>query len=154
MGVLLSSQRSSQLSSSLLRQRGMSYWGWLLVVAVFGFALTCVSKMGPAYIDARYVEQGLKALSKLDNIRDMTQSEIKRELDRFFTINNVRGEPTKAVKIIRGADSMLVSIDYELRQPLFYNVDVVMKFNRQLNTAKADECCEPLVDLEQFRKRD
>ena len=143
-----------QFNSSLQQQRGLSYWGLLLIIAVFGFVLTCVSKMGPAYIDAYYVDEGLRKLAENQNIRDMTRGEIKRELDRFFLINNVRGEPTKAVQVIRGADSMLVSVDYELRQPLLSNVDVVMRFNKQLNTAKAEQCCEPLVDLEQFRKRD
>ncbi|WP_346836835.1 DUF4845 domain-containing protein [Microbulbifer sp. SAOS-129_SWC] len=143
-----------QMTASLRRQRGMSYWGWLVVVAVCGFILTCVSKMGPGYIDSYYVGEGLKQLAQEPNLRDMSRSDIKRELDKYFMLNNVRGQPTKSVKILRGADSMLVSIDYELRQPLFYNVDVVMKFNKQLNTAKVDQCCEPLVDLEQFRKRD
>ncbi|MBB5209993.1 DUF4845 domain-containing protein [Microbulbifer hydrolyticus] len=146
-------QQHSQLRS-LAAQRGMSYWGWLFVIAVFGFGLTVVSKMGPAYIDAHFVEEGLLTLSKQGGVRDMSNTEIKRELDRFFTINNVRGEPVQSVKIIRGADSTLVSINYELRQPLFHNVDVVMKFDKQLNTAKPELCCEPLVDLEQFRKRD
>ncbi|MGL6161297.1 DUF4845 domain-containing protein [Microbulbifer sp.] len=140
--------------SSLRNQRGMSYWGWLLVVVVFGFILTCVSKMGPAYIDAYYVDEGLRKLAENAELRDMSRGDIKKELDRFFRINNVRGKPTKAVKIVRGADSMLVSVDYELRQPLIYNVDVVMKFDKQLNTAKPELCCKPLVDLEQFSKRD
>ena len=139
---------------SLAAQKGMSYWGWLFIIAVFGFCLTVVSKMGPAYIDAHYVEEGLVSLAEKDNIREMSNTEIKRELDRFFTINNVRGQPIQAVKIIRGADSTLVSINYELRQPLFQNVDVVMKFDKQLNTAKPELCCEPLVDLEQFRRDD
>lgn len=143
-----------QIHSSLRRQRGMSYWGWLGIVAIFGFILTCVSKMGPAYIDAYYVDEGLRKLSENPGLRDMSRGEIKKELDRFFLINNVRGQPTESVQILRGADSMLVSVDYELRQPLFYNVDVVMKFNKQLDTAKAELCCEPLVDLEQYRKRD
>jgi len=143
-----------QIHSSLRRQRGMSYWGWIFAVAVFGFALMVVSTMGSAYIDAYYVGQGLKKLAKKPDLRDMSRGEIKKELDKFFLINSVRGEPTKAVQVIRGADSMLVSVDYELRQPLFANVDVVMKFNKQLNTAKPELCCEPLVDLEQFRKRD
>lgn len=143
-----------QFNVSLLRQRGMSYWGWMLIVAVFGFILTCVSKMGPAYIDAYYVDEGLRNLAGNPNLRDMSRGDIKKELDRFFLINNVRGEPTKAVQVIRGADSVLVSVDYELRQPLIHNIDVVMKFDKQLNTAKPELCCEPLVDLEQFRKRD
>ncbi|WP_299586549.1 DUF4845 domain-containing protein [uncultured Microbulbifer sp.] len=139
---------------SLGHQRGMSYWGWLLVIAVLGFALTCVSKMAPAYVDARYVSEALKTLGDNPELESMSTGQIKKELGRFFLINNVRGEPTKSLQVVRGAKSTVVSINYELRQPLIYNVDVVMKFNKQLDTAKPELCCDPLVDLEQFRKRD
>ncbi len=144
----------SVLQFSFRRQRGMSYWGWLLLVAVLGFALTCASRMAPAYLDARYVTEALKVLAENPDLETMSAGQIKKELGRFFQINNVRGEPTKALQVIRGAKSTLVSIDYELRQPLIYNVDVVMKFNKQLNTARPELCCDALVDLEQFRKRD
>ncbi|WP_444884222.1 DUF4845 domain-containing protein [Microbulbifer sp. PSTR4-B] len=145
---------SSVIRVSLKRQRGMSYWGWLLVIAVLGFALTCVSKMAPAYVDARYVSEALRTLGENPELENMSTGQIKKELGRFFLINNVRGEPTKALQVVRGAKSTVVSINYELRQPLIYNVDVVMKFNKQLNTAKPELCCDPSIDLEQFRKRD
>ncbi|WP_413662744.1 DUF4845 domain-containing protein [Microbulbifer sp. ANSA003] len=144
----------SKLNLSLQQQRGMSYWGWLLIIAMLGFALTCVSKMAPAYVDARYVNEGLKTLGQNPNLEDMTTGQIKKELNRFFLVNNVRGEPTKSVQVVRGAKGSVVSINYELRQPLIYNVDVVMKFNKQLDTAKPELCCDALIDLEQFRKRD
>ncbi|WP_444917775.1 DUF4845 domain-containing protein [Microbulbifer sp. JMSA003] len=144
----------SKLNLSLQQQRGMSYWGWILVIALAGFTLTCVSKMAPAYVDARYVNEGLKTLGQNPNLEDMTTGQIKKELGRFFLINNVRGEPTKSVQVVRGAKGSVVSINYELRQPLIYNVDVVMKFNKQLDTAKPELCCDALIDLEQFRKRD
>ncbi|WP_444907698.1 DUF4845 domain-containing protein [Microbulbifer sp. SSSA008] len=144
----------SKLNLSLQQQRGMSYWGWLLIIAMLGFALTCVSKMAPAYLDARYVNEGLKTLGQNPNLEEMTTGQIKKELNRFFLVNNVRGEPTKSVQVVRGAKGSVVSINYELRQPLIYNVDVVMKFNKQLDTAKPELCCDALIDLEQFRKRD
>ncbi|WP_444925496.1 DUF4845 domain-containing protein [Microbulbifer sp. TRSA002] len=145
---------NNQYDSSLHQQRGMSYWGLLLVIAMGGFVLTCISKMAPAYMDARYVSEGLKSLGDNPNLETMTAGQIKKELDRFFIVNNVRGEPTKSVKVVRGTKGSVVSINYELRQPLIYNVDVVMKFNKQLDTAKPELCCDPLIDLEQFRKRD
>lgn len=144
----------SKLNLSLQQQRGMGYWGWLLIIALLGFALTCVSKMAPAYVDARYVNEGLKSLGQNPNLENMTTGQIKKELNRFFQVNNVRGEPTKSVQVVRGAKGSVVSINYELRQPLIYNVDVVMKFNKQLDTAKPELCCDALIDLEQFRKRD
>lgn len=135
------------LGTGLRHQRGASYWYWLFTFSVFGFALTAAVKLGPLYVDAYYVEKGLQKLAALDNIHELSNSQIHTNLQRFFTLNNVRGQPTQAIKIIRRSHSMLVSIAYEVRQPLFNNVDVVIQFNKQLNTAKADQCCEPLTHL-------
>ncbi len=143
-----------QMTSSLRGQRGMSYWSLIFYICGFALIILFASKLAPAYVDAMAVESGLKDLAEKDNLRDMSRSEIIRDLQKYFMLNNVRGQPTKSVQVIRGADGMLVSINYELREPLIQNIDVVMKFNKQLNTAKPELCCEPLVDLEQFRKRD
>ncbi|WP_285764216.1 DUF4845 domain-containing protein [Biformimicrobium ophioploci] len=134
-------------------QKGMSYWGLLGILAVGGLALTCVSKMGPAYIDAYYVEEGLRHVAKNDNVDSMKRGEILRELDRYFTINNVRGEPTKAVRVVSSTEGTIVSIDYELRVPLISNVDVVMKFDKQLNTNQPELCCDALVDLTEIENQ-
>ncbi|WP_226876886.1 DUF4845 domain-containing protein [Microbulbifer hainanensis] len=142
------------MTSSLRGQRGMSYWSLIFYICGFALIILFASKLAPAYVDAMAVESGLKDLAEKDNLRDMSRSEIIRDLQKYFMLNNVRGQPTKSVQVIRGADGMLVSINYELREPLIQNIDVVMKFNKQLNTAKPELCCEPLVDLEQFRKRD
>ena len=142
-----------QINSSLQQQRGLSYWGLIFYISCFALVILFASKLAPAYLDAYTVENGLKDLSKKQNLREMTRAEITRDLQNYFMLNGVRGEPTQAVKILRGADGMLVSIDYELRQPLMHNLDIVMKFNKQLDTRKADLCCEPLVDLEEFRKK-
>ncbi len=145
---------SGQLQTSLRRQRGMSFWTLILYVCGFALIILFSAKLAPAYVDAMHVENGLKGLAEKENLRDMSRGEIVRDLQTYFTLNNVRGEPAKSVKVIRGADGVLVSIDYELREPLLHNIDVVMKFNKQLNTAKPELCCEPLVELEQYRKRD
>ncbi|SHE82421.1 protein of unknown function [Microbulbifer donghaiensis] len=145
---------SGNIRSSLRGQRGMSYWSLIFYISGFALIILFASKLAPGYVDAMHVENGLKDLAEKGNIRDMNRGEIVRDLQTYFMLNNVRGEPTKSVQVIRGAEGMLVSIDYELRQPLIHNIDVVMKFNKQLNTAKPELCCEPLVDLEQYRKRD
>ena len=145
---------SGYIRSSLRSQRGMSYWTLIFYICGFAMVILFASKLAPAYVDAMAVENGLKDLAEKENLRDMSRGEIVRDLQTYFMLNNVRGQPTESVQVIRGADGILVSIDYELREPLIQNIDVVMKFNKQLNTAKPELCCEPLVDLEQFRKRD
>ncbi|MCW8196461.1 DUF4845 domain-containing protein [Proteobacteria bacterium 005FR1] len=129
-------------------QRGLSSLGWLLVLLIAGFFMTLAFRMVPAYADNVYVTDALKSLREFESTErgygGMTDSAIRSHLGKYFSINNVRGDATKNIKIERLSDKVLVNMDYEVRVPLFYNVDVVMKFRNQFDSLRPAECCKPL----------
>ena len=67
-------------------------------------------------------------------------------MTKFYTINNVRSEGASNIKIERTPKKTQVNIDYEVRVPLVYNIDVVMSFNNQLDSSRPDDCCTPKSD--------
>lgn len=129
-------------------QRGLSSLGWLLVLLIAGFSLTLAFKMVPAYADNIYIQDALKSLTEFENTErgyaGMSDSAIRDHLGNYFMINNVRSAAAKSLKIDRKSDKVLVNMDYEVRVPLFYNVDVVMKFRNQFDSNRPAECCKPL----------
>ncbi|MEX1033329.1 MAG: DUF4845 domain-containing protein [Cellvibrionaceae bacterium] len=128
-------------------QQGLSSIGWLLVILVAGFFLTCAFKLVPAYADNMYIKDGLKSLSEFENTdrgyAGMSNSDIRSHLSNYFYINNVRSEATKSIDIERKRDKVLVNINYETRVPLFYNIEVVMTFNNQFDSNRPAACCKP-----------
>lgn len=132
---------------SLKKQRGLSSLGWLMVLIIVGFILTCAFKMGPAYADNLWIRDALRSLTELqtgDKSWDqITNSEIRSHLSRYFTVNNIRGDAAKQIEIDRRREKVLVNINYEVRTPLFYNVSVVMSFDNQFDSSRPDECCTP-----------
>jgi len=128
-------------------QRGLSSIGWLMVILLAGFFLTLAFKMVPAYVDNIYVTDALKSLRELgagqQGYAGVTDSEVRRHLSGYFNINNVRADAVKSLKVERKSDRILVNMNYEVREPLFYNVDVVMRFTNQFDSTRPDECCKP-----------
>lgn len=125
-------------------QQGMSATGWLLVLLVLGFTLMCLFRMVPAYVDNRYIQQGLMSLAdEGQRIEDMSADEIRRRIGRFFLMNNVRSQSEKSVEVERRQDKTLVSMNYEVRVPIIYNIDVVMTFNNEWDSSRPHECCTP-----------
>ncbi len=126
------------------KQYGMSMTGWLFVILVLGITFTIIVKLAPLYAENRYVVEALKSLSETPNgFESMSNGEIKQKLYSFYTINGVRSEGSKNIEIDRQPNKVLVSINYEVRVPMFYNVDAVVSFNNVLDSKFPGECCTP-----------
>jgi len=126
-------------------QRGLGMLQWALVIAVAGFFLLFAFKVVPLYAENRYVESALRSLETGgEKVEQMTDAEIKKKLGNFYMINNVRSEgPTKNIKIDRRSEDLLITIDYETRVPLFYNIDLVLSFQNHLDSSRPGQCCKP-----------
>lgn len=127
------------------RQRGMGMLQWALVLAIAGFFLLFAFKVVPLYAENRYVESALRSLENGgEKLEQMTDAEITKKLNNFYMINNVRSEgPTKNIKIERESEKAVVTVDYETRVPLFYNIDLVLDFQNHLDSTRPGQCCKP-----------
>ncbi|MFT6386641.1 MAG: hypothetical protein ACJAUP_000009 [Cellvibrionaceae bacterium] len=127
--------------NSIKKQKGLSGIGWLFVISVLGFSLLLVSKLGPHYLDNRFVVSTLQTLADDPEFPRMAPSEIRSKLYKIFTLNNIRGTAVGALEVVKNSKSTLVTINYEERISLMHNIDVVLTFNSLLDSARPGECC-------------
>ena len=137
------------MMQEIKNQKGLGAYGWLFAIALGSFALMCGFKLIPLYMDNMIIVGSLKSLGDKPGLREMSRSDIRKQLNREFDLNGVRGEPVKSVKIDRIKDRLVVNMDYEVRVPLGANIDLVVWFKNQLDTANPAECCAELVPDEQ-----
>ncbi|WNO08014.1 DUF4845 domain-containing protein [Teredinibacter sp. KSP-S5-2] len=131
-------------------QYGLSSLGWLVVLSLVGFFLLCTFRLGPAYIDDRMIKGVIVSVAEANpDLHSMSKMEIKSAIQKFLTINSVRGEASKNIKIVKRADRTLINNRYEVRVHLFANIDVVMNFEHQLDSSNVAACCEYLIPDEE-----
>ena len=130
---------------SIKHQRGLGMLQWALVIAIAGFFMLFAFKVIPLYAENRFVKSALRSLvTGGEKLEQMTDAEIKSKLGKFYTINNVRSEgPTKNIKVVRESEKALVTVDYETRVPLFWNIDLVVSFQNHLDSTRPGQCCTP-----------
>lgn len=135
---------------SIKHQRGLGMLQWALVIAIAGFFILFAFKVIPLYAENRYVESALRSLENGgEKLEQMTDAEISKKLNNFYMINNVRSEgPTKNIKVVRESEKALVTVDYETRVPLFYNIDLVLSFQNHLDSTRPGQCCKPAATLQ------
>ncbi len=134
--------------NSLQKQRGVGLINLVLVLLVCAFCGTFAFKVVPMYADNRYIIAGLKSLAEPGmSLEQMTDAEIRKKMNNFYLLNNVRSQDGTKIDINRSSNRVVVKIDYEARSTLFSNIDVVMSFKNHLDSTRPNECCSPVDEV-------
>jgi len=127
---------------SLGRQRGISFFNLLIVLLVGGIFFAVGFKLFTPYADHETFKSILESITQDRDEMKKDLSTIKRDIDRRFTINQVRlpkygpdGE-TPSLVIKQKESEVFFTLDYEVRVPMFYNVDAVVKFKEEYVATK------------------
>ena len=121
------------MASRPRRQRGMAMIQWLVLILIVGGTATMAIRTVPHYIDYYTMVSVVEALPK-NQVHVMSKQKIRESLKKRFKINNIREfDLTKIVAIERKRGVTAVTLEYEIREHLFYNVDVVLSFNKRFD---------------------
>ena len=132
---------------SLQQQRGLTLISWIFVAAILAFCGMFAFAVVPMYAENMYVVKALKSLAEPGaQVNEMSDAEIKKKLQNFYMVNNVRSDGPQNILIDRKSKNLLIKIDYEIRTNLFYNIDIVTSFQNHLDGDQPALCCKPLAD--------
>lgn len=126
-------------------QKGMSFSGILALMLVIGSFLIFASKTIPAYMDDRMILSTMKKLTQGDNdIRGKDKRFVRDVISKSLLVNNIRSVAgdLKSWVITRDDEHFVVELEYEVRESLFSNVDVVVHFKHRLDTRNPELCCK------------
>jgi hypothetical protein len=112
------------------KQGGLSLVGFLVVLAVVGFAAYVGMKLFPMYQEYYAVQSAMKGLANEPGIADMDPAKVEDLFFRRLYINYSENVKPQDVKFERMDGGWKMMVNYEVRRPLVGNLDVVGKFDK------------------------
>ena len=109
-------------------QRGMTLTSFLVVLIVVGFFLYVGMKLFPMYQEYYAVRSAMKSLSNEPGVGTMAPAQIQELFFKRLYINYSDNVKPSNVKFNRRDNGWTLNVNYEVRQPLVGNLDVVGKF--------------------------
>lgn len=113
------------------KQRGLTFIGFVIVLAVAGLFVYVGMKLVPMYTEYYSVKKALASLANEDGIANQAAPVVKERLFKRLYMSYALGIKRENVKIERYETSWIVIVDYETRRPLIANLDVVGKFHAE-----------------------
>ena len=111
------------------KQGGLSLLGFLVVLAVVGFAAYVGMKLFPMYQEYYSVRSAMKGLANEPGVADMDPAKIQDLFFRRLYINYSENVKPQNVKFERMEGGWKMRVNYEVRRPLVGNLDVVGRFD-------------------------
>jgi len=112
------------------KQNGMTFWGLMMVAAVFAFFVLLFFKLFPSYMEHAKVKTALENISRQPGTIEMEKAQIKSAFERRFDIEDVNNiDLNKNLFVEKKPGSMTIRIAYERRVPIAYNVSALIEFD-------------------------
>jgi len=118
--------------NTLKTQAGMTGLGWLAVIGLVLFFALLIVKLVPTYIENYSIKTVLHSLEEEPLITQKTPKQVRDLIKKRLKINSVYDMDKKAIKIDKDSGVLRVNITYEVRKPMFGNIDVVMSFSDEV----------------------
>jgi hypothetical protein len=112
-------------------QRGMTMLGFLITLSVVILFLFCGMKIVPMYIEYYSVKKALTSIANEQSANASSKEAIRGLFARHIKIDYVKIIKPDMLKIDSTAEGFNLSVDYERREPLIANLDVVAKFRAE-----------------------
>lgn len=111
--------------------RGMSFLGWLVVIALVVIFGSAGMRIIPAYLEYNTVRTVIGSVLSDKQLPMMSEREVRDGIRKRFSVNTVDSISADDIFIEKSARSVVIGVDYEVRGTLFGNIDMVVRFDRQ-----------------------
>lgn len=118
------------ITTTRSKQSGMTYLGMLILLIFIAFVAIIVIKVVPVYLENFKVESSLNSLAQepKDKLATTSPRELESLLMKRLEVNDVEHVKTDNIKITKEGVKTVIDVSYEVRIPLFLNIDLIAKF--------------------------
>lgn len=111
------------------RQSGISMLGILAVLALVGFIALCAIRMTPPYFEFLSIKRIISTIALEPETVDMSNRQIRRRIENIFHSNQIYDLKPSEVDIVRKRGVTYIDARYEVRMPIMWRVDAIMRFD-------------------------
>lgn len=112
------------------QQMGMGMLGWLVVLGIASFALTCFFRIGPVYLEYWQAKKAIDLVVQGSAASSMSTDALLTSIEKQLNVSTIEVIKRKDIKVTELRGERQLNANYEKRVPLIANIDVVVKFDK------------------------
>lgn len=115
------------------RQRGATFIGIVVILAILGFALYAAIRLVPVYFEYMAVARALEQTAKEHADGPTSPQTLRNSLDRRWTIEDIHSITPKEIEIKKAGSGYTMRAWYRAETPFISNVSLVADFDKTVS---------------------
>ncbi|CDZ95997.1 DUF4845 domain-containing protein [Pseudomonas saudiphocaensis] len=113
-------------------QKGLSMLSWIVMLALVAFVASTAFKMLPHYFDYMSMDKIISGVESDKATEVRSVRDFYTHVSRGMDVNGIRGlDLEEALKVEIENNEFRVHLNYEKREPLIRNLDLVANFDKE-----------------------
>jgi hypothetical protein len=112
-----------------VKQKGMTFTGWLTILLMLGFFVFLGLKLVPVYLENLTVKDIVNAMKEEPLITQRSANDVTKMIMHRLDLNGVYDLKRNHVKVKKSPGVMQISIDYTVQKKMVGNIDVLITFS-------------------------
>lgn len=117
------------------KQKGLTGVSIMAILVVVAFATVILLKIMPIYFDSFKVGDVVSSLKEERGLGDKTINEITTMILKRLDVNMVSDVTKEHIFVEKIKNDIFVDIEYEVRKPMFGNLDVIISFKKSVEAS-------------------
>ncbi len=118
------------------RQRGATFLGIVIILAILGTAVYAGIRLVPVYLDYMKIARSLEQVKEEHSAIQTNAALIRKSLERRWDVEDATGIDWKDVEINKVSDGYELVANYEYEVPFVYNVYLLVKFDKTVTVTQ------------------
>ena len=117
-----------------VRQRGATFLGMVIIIAILGLGLYAGIRLTPLYFEYLEVVRALEQTAK-EHSEATTATELRTSLDRRWTVEDIKSIQPKEIEIKKAGSGYTMRAAYRAEAPFIANVSLVVTFDKMVTVS-------------------
>ncbi|HEU4601732.1 MAG TPA: DUF4845 domain-containing protein [Steroidobacteraceae bacterium] len=118
------------------RQRGATFIGMVVIIAILGFGLYGAIRLTPLFFEYMAVVRALDQTAKEHSGGPTNPNELRTSLDRRWTIEDIKSIDPKDIEIKKTGGGWTMRAWYRAEAPFIANVSLVVDFDKTVTVSQ------------------
>lgn len=114
------------------KQKGLTGVSIIVLLVFFAFFAVALLKVMPIYFDSFKVGDVVSALKDERGLGEKPNSQIVKMILKRLDVNMVSDVTKEHIFIEKVKNEVLIDVEYEVRKPMFGNLDVILSFKKSV----------------------